>query len=121
MIELAPEARVFISTRPADMRRGFDRLAEDAKAGFGVAPIDGGYFVFLSRKRDKVKILYWDEDGFALWYKRLEAGAFRVEERDGYEKITGVDLKLLLRGMDLGRIKLRKKVSSGVFSERAAY
>jgi transposase len=121
VIELGEEARVFVCTRPADMRRGFDRLAEDAKAFCGVAPIDGGYFVFLSRKRDKVKISYWDDDGFALWYKRLEAGAFRVEERDGYAKITGVDLKLLLRGMELGRIKLRKKVKNGVFSERAAY
>jgi transposase len=73
--------------------------------------------VFLSRCRRKVKILYWDRDGYALWMKRLEAGTFRVEKRaGGYEAITGVDLELLLSGVDFSRIFLRKNAENGVFA-----
>lgn len=112
--------RVYICTAPTDMRKGFDRLAELVRVEAKKNPLDGGLYVFFSRRRDRVKIIYWDRDGFALWYKRLEAGVFRVEERDGFEEVTGVDLKLLLQGMDLKRILLRKEVSSGVYSQPAA-
>ena len=76
----------------------------------------GGVYVFFSRKRDRVKLLYWDEDGYCLWMKRLEAGTFRIELHGGCEEITGVDLKLLLSGMELSRIKLRRDVSKGMYA-----
>ncbi len=69
----------------------------------------GGVFVFFSRSRDRVKLLYWDEDGFALWYKRLEAGVFRVSAESDTGEITGVDLKRLLHGMEPKRIKFLSK------------
>ena len=59
--------------------------------------------------------MYWDRDGYALWYKRLEAGVFKVETRLEYEEVTGVDLVALLSGMDLARIKLRKSVEKGLY------
>ena len=71
----------------------------------------------MSRCRKKVRILYWDRDGYALWQKRLEAGVFKVEALDGYEVITGVDLFALLSGMDLSRIKFRKDAEKGLYSE----
>lgn len=71
---------------------------------------------FFIRRRDRVKILMWDQDGYCLWYKRLEAGTFRIQESEGHEEITGVDLKLLLQGMDLRRIKLRKNAEKGLYT-----
>jgi transposase len=60
--------------------------------------------------------LYWDNDGYALWYKRLEAGSFRIAEGDTTEAITGVDLEALLSGVDLSRIKLKKDVEKGLYT-----
>lgn len=116
MLNIGDSAPVYLYRAPTDMRCGFDRLAELARSQTGKSPLQGGFFVFLCRGRKRVKILYWHEDGYCLWYKRLEAGTFRVETRDGYEELIGVDLKLLLGGMDFRRIKLRKEVIRGVYS-----
>ena len=72
--------------------------------------------MFFGRGRRRVKILLWDRDGYWLLYKRLEAGVFQLETREGYEELTGIDLKLLLEGMELSRIKLRRDVQMGVYS-----
>jgi hypothetical protein len=116
MLSLADGAEVFIHTAPSDMRLGFDRLSEKIRTELQRTPLLGGYFVFLSRNRRKVKILYWDRDGYAMWLKRLEAGSFKVECKDGYETITAIDLKELLSGVELTRIKLRKSAENGLFS-----
>jgi len=99
-----------------DMRCGFDRLAQFIHDRMGRQVLSGGVYVFLSRGRDRVKLMWWDRDGYAVYYKRLEAGTFKVEWNDGSEELTGVDLKLLLSGMDLKRIKLRKNVERGLYS-----
>lgn len=106
---------VYLCTRPVDMRCGFDRLAELAKSELGRNPLRGGLFVFFSRNRRRAKILFWDRDGFWLLYRRLEAGVFHIDVRDGYEEISGVDLKLLLEGVELSRIKLRKEIDKGLY------
>lgn len=117
MISLPEDVPVYLFTTPTDMRKGFDTLSALAQEHTKVSPIAGGLFVFLSRERNKVKVLTWDKDGYVLYYKRLEAGVFRVEEKAGYEEITGVDLSMLLQGMDLKRIKLRKAAEKGIFKE----
>ena len=109
-------ASVYVFRQPCDMRCGFDRLSEYVKAQTKVNPLRGDYFVFLSKSKDRVKILMWEKDGFWLFYKRLEAGTFKVSFCEGYEVITEVDLKALLQGMELERIKLRKSAESGCFS-----
>jgi len=112
-----PEAvSVYLFTQATDMRRGFDRLAALVEAFLQRSVLSGGLFVFFSRRRDRVKILWWDGDGFCLWYKRLEQGTFRVEEREGCEAITGVDLQWLLRGMDFSRIELREQAKKGIYA-----
>ena len=63
--------------------------------------------MFFSRTRDRVRIFYWDRDGYAMWTKRLEAGSFKVEKRDGYEELTAIDLASILEGTELSRIKAR--------------
>lgn len=110
-------APVYLYLGATDMRCGFDRLAAKVHSELSRSVTRGGIYVFLSRCRGRVKILYWDRDGYAVWHKRLEAGTFRVERaRDGYEELTGVDLESLLSGMDISRIKLRKSADSGLFA-----
>jgi transposase len=71
-------ARIYLSTTPTDMRKGFDSLAALVKDFLGQDPLSGHLFLFIGRARDRLKILYWDADGFAVWYKRLEEGTFRL-------------------------------------------
>lgn len=99
-----------------DMRVSFDRLSKLVKEKLGKSVISsGGVFVFFSRCRARAKILYWDKDGYALWYKRLEAGSFKVEKKDEYEVVTSLELRELLSGIELSRIKLRKEAEKGSY------
>jgi transposase len=109
------DAAVYVWQGAADMRAGFERLAALVHEHMQASVLAGGVYVFVSRCRKRVKLLYWDNDGYALWYKRLEAGAFRVEHRAGVEVITGVDLQELLTGMDLSRIRMKKNAENGLF------
>lgn len=116
MKAILPEVPVYIWLGVMDMRVSFDRLSEFVKANFPGGFSRSSLYVFLSRQRDRVKIFYWDRDGYALWYKRLEAGTFKVEQRLESEEVAGVDLERLLEGMDLSRIKLRKNAENGLYS-----
>lgn len=116
MRKIEAQVPVYLWLGRADMRMSFDRLSLLIREKLSRSVIEGGLYVFFSRRRERVKILYWDRDGYALWMKRLEAGVFRVENREGCEEITGVDLAELLAGVELSRIKLRKNVESGVFA-----
>ena len=112
MLRLPSAVRVFICTLPTDMRRGFDALAAMVKQHFAQDPLCGHLFVFRSRSADRMKILSWDRDGFALWYKRLEKGTFRlppaVEGAAGIE-VTSADLLLLLEGVELSSVRRRPR------------
>lgn len=115
------QPRVFLCLSATDMRRSFDRLSQMVSEHMAKEVTAGGIFVFFSRCRSKAKLLYWDNDGYALWYKRLEVGTFKVKLcADGQEEISAVDLKLLLNGMDLSRIKLRDKIHQNVSQKVAA-
>jgi hypothetical protein len=77
--------------------------------------IEGGLYVFFSRSRDRVRIFYWDLDGYATWTKRLEAGSFKIgHDVNGYEVMTAIDLEGILSGMELSRIRVRKTVENGL-------
>jgi transposase len=104
--------RIYLCTSPADMRKGFATLAALVREHLGHDPLSGHLFLFVGRSRDRLKIMYWDTDGFALWYKRLEAGTFRMPAAG--PEATSVELKaselaMLLEGIDLGSIKRRKR------------
>jgi transposase len=114
-MKVSSEVPVYLWQGACDMRCSFDRLSGLVTEHIKSSVIGGGAYVFFSRCRRKVKILYWDQDGFAIWHKRLEAGTYKVEKTDTHEVITAVDLEELLRGTDFSRIKLRKYASNGSF------
>ena len=104
--------RVFLCTSPTDMRKGFDTLAVLVRDELGYDPLSGHLFLFVGRRRDRLKILYWDRDGYALWYKRLEKGTFRmpvVKPDAASIELKASELAMLLEGIDLGSIKRRKR------------
>ena len=112
---LDPGVSVYLWLGRTDMRMSFDRLSRLVQEQLSRSVVAGGVYVFFSRRRERVKILYWDRDGYALWQKRLEAGTFRVENREGCEEISGVDLEELLSGVDLSRIKVRRNAENGLY------
>jgi transposase len=94
------------------MRKGFDTLAVLVREALGGDPLSGQLFLFVGRRRDRLKLLYWDRDGYALWYKRLEAGTYRLPVAgDGAARVelTASELAMLLEGIDLRSIKRRKR------------
>ena len=110
MLSLPPTVRIFLSTAPADLRWSFDRLAAIVRESLGEDPLSGHLYVFRNRREDRVKILYWDRSGFALWYKRLEEGTFRFPTSDTpCVRVDAADLALLLEGIDLRGAPRRKR------------
>lgn len=98
MTPLAHAGRIFLRRGPTDMRKGFDGLSGIVRGELGRDPLCGDLFVFVSRRRDFVKALYWDRDGLALWAKRLERGRF-APRPDGPAEIGRGELALLLEGV----------------------
>lgn len=120
MIGLTIGVKIYLCTQPTDMRRGFDGLSGMAQTLLQQDPLSGHLFVFRNRNRDKLKILYWDQDGLAIWYKRLEQGTFQfpidAKKKDDAKIDTGVEissseLSLLLGGIDLRSVKKRKRLN----------
>ena len=110
------DVRIFLCTTPTDMHYSFDRLMGRVQEVFGQDPLSGHLFLFLNRTRDRLKILFWDQDGFCIWYKRLERGTFPiVKPFDGSEgvELDYAQLVQLLGGLDLrtGRRRRRYRVA----------
>ena len=112
MLSLASTLRIFLAVEPADMRKGFDGLSQLVRDRIAQDPLSGHLYVFRNRRRDRLKILYWDRDGFALWYKRLEKGTFRFPEaRDGRVEVTPGEMAAVLEGIDLTHARRQARYS----------
>jgi len=112
MIHLPASVRVYLCLTPCDMRKSFDSLQTLVREHLELDAFAGHLFVFTSRRKDRVKILYWDRDGFAVWSKRLEEGTYAVPFGEGAEhrrEITAQELGALLSGIDLSTAKRRKR------------
>jgi transposase len=117
MIMLPSAVRIFLCTRPTDLRKSFDGLTGLVQECFGQDPLTGHLFLFLNRRRDCLKILYFDRDGLAIWYKRLEAGTFQrpsTAAGDGDGDGDGVELEpaqlaMILSGIDMRSARQRKR------------
>ena len=110
MINFPPTVRIFLATQPADMRRGFDGLAALTTSVIGQDPLSGHLFVFRNRRGDRLKILYWDRDGLAIWAKRLERGTFRFPDPTGDRlEVTPAEMAAILEGIDLSRARRQNR------------
>ena len=115
MFNLSPSVRIFVSTKPVDMRRSFDGLLELAQSTIRQDPYAGHLFLFRSRRGNLIKALWWDLDGWAIFAKRLEIGTFRFPDvrfvNGEYEpvEIERGDLIMLLEGIDTGQVKREKR------------
>ena len=76
MLAIAGNARIFLFQGSTDLRKGYEGLCQLVAASFKEPVSSGAYFVFINRPRNRIKVLYWDSDGFAIWLKRLETGTF---------------------------------------------
>lgn len=112
MLSLPPSVRVFAARGPTDMRKSFDTLAALVCDVVDEDPQSGHLFVFVNRRRNRLKILWWDRSGYCLLAKRLEHGQFRIydqaSDKEGGFEMKASDLSLLLEGIDLRGAKRRR-------------
>jgi transposase len=112
MLSFSTISSIYLSSRPVDFRKQFDGLCGEVLDYMGKNPQDGSLFVFYNKRRDRMKLLWWQHDGFWLFYKRLEAGTFQVPDNSNEEKgiqLSSDKLQLILSGIDLTSIKRRKR------------
>jgi len=111
MLSLPPSVRLFIARGATDMRKSFDTLAALVIDVVNEDPQSGHLFLFVNRRRDRLKVLWWDRSGYCLLAKRLEQGQFRVFDRadgtPGAFEMSASDLALILDGIDLRGAKRR--------------
>jgi len=111
MFGLSAAVRVYLAAEPADMRKSFDGLFALA-SGLALDPLSGHLFAFVNKRRDRVKVLYWDGDGLAVWAKRLERGTFRIPAAGADRlEMTTAELAALLAGIDLTTARRRVRYS----------
>jgi len=112
MFGLSAAVRVYLAKEPADMRKSFDALSALVRAGLGLDPLSGHLFVFVNKRRDRIKILWWDRDGLAVWAKRLERGTDRIPDAAASRvEMTTAELAALLAGIDLNTARRRARYS----------
>ena len=112
MLSLPPTVRIYLAAQPTDLRKSFDSLAAVVREGLRGDPLSGDIFVFRNKAADRIKLLVWEEDGYAIWYKRLEAGSYRFPSAPGElprVEIRAADLVMLLAGIDLASVKRGKR------------
>jgi len=110
MLSAAATVSIFLCTQPTDMRKGFDGLSGIVRGAFGADPLDGSLFLFVNRRRDRIKILHFDVSGYWLYYKLLEAGTFEVIASEGAcVQIDSTQLAMLLGGVSLVGVRRRKR------------
>ena len=114
MIALPPQIRVFLYRQSTDMRKSFNGLVAIIESELKQDPLSGSLFVFVNRRRDRIKILYWGQTGFCIWYQQLQKGTYQLpvheslDEQDTLE-VTRSQLSLILDGIDLTSARQRAR------------
>lgn len=112
MLSIPGALKIYLATAPVDFRKSHDGLAAIIEQALREDPLSGGLFVFTNKRADRVKLLYWDNDGYALWYKRLEQGTFRFPRAEGESQkltLSAADFQMILSGVDLSSVKRLKR------------
>ena len=115
MLNFSHQTRVFLFLQPVDMRKSFRGLCLLAESGLQEDPASGHWFAFINRRRDRLKLLGWDGQGFWIWYKRLESGLFEkptTAEGQVQMEIDVTQLSLIINGIDLRSAKRRRRYRS---------
>lgn len=106
MLTVSGGTRFYVCERATDMRRSFEGLSYLVKDVLREDPLSGHCFVFFNRTRDKVKVLYFDRTGFAIWYKELQRGTFTQPDK---KEITQTELMCILEGIEIAGIRRKKR------------
>jgi len=112
MISFSPAIKIYLHREPVDMRKSYDGLFGIVKNELAMDVRNGGLFMFINLRRNRVKLMYWDTDGIAIWQKRLERGSLQHPQPQGNSKHLEIDaseLNLLLSGIELSSVKRRKR------------
>jgi len=110
MLSFPSAVKIFLCRRHTDMRKSFDSLAALVRDVIYEDPLGGHIFVFCNRRADRLKLLYWDKDGFAIWYKRLEKGTFSLPQiTDKSCIIDHRQLSMILEGIDISCVRFKKR------------
>lgn len=112
MIHLPASVRVYLCLKPCDMRKSFDGLHALVREHLQLDAFAGHLYLFFSRRKDRLKVIYWDHDGFAIWAKRLEAGCYAIPAAEPGAcrvEMTSEELAALLSGIDLSAVTRRKR------------
>ena len=113
MLTLPASVRIYVAAEPVDLRRGFDGLAAATRSVIGADPMSGHIFVFLNRRRNRIKLLAWDRTGYLLIYKRLERGTFHLPTEPArgcrHVELDAGELGLMLEGVDLRGAQRRER------------
>lgn len=113
MLNFPPSVRIFFCVMPIDMRRSFDTLSEMARTQMGGDPMSGHLFLFRNKAEDCLKVLYWDRDGYAIWYKRLQKGKFALPSSAGSSlEVDATTFSMLLNGLDKKAIKKQSRYAT---------
>lgn len=111
MLTLAGDSRIFVFGESVNMRKSFEGLCAIVEQFLKEEPTSGAFFVFLNRQKNKMKVLYWDSDGFAIWYKRLEKGRFPLKS-SGKIAMNRKEFLMLLEGIIPKRVGTRYSLKS---------
>jgi transposase len=113
MISFSFPPEIYIANRPTDFRKCFDGLCGEIQSYLKANPLNGALFVFYNKRRDRLKMLVWDNDGYWMFYKRLEQGTFEIprgsDSNDSSIIVTSEQLQLMLYGIELSSIRKRKR------------
>jgi transposase len=113
MLSLPPSVRLFVATQPVDGRKGADSLMVIVRDIFGQDPLSGHLFIFFSKRRERIRVVYWDRNGFATWTKRLESGRFRpsfsADGRLTSMPVEAAELALIVEGIELAGARRRRR------------
>jgi transposase len=114
MIAFQSQIRVFLFRLPTDMRKSFNGLIALTESTLKQDPLSGSLFVFVNRRRDRIKILYWGQTGFCIWYQQLQKGTYQLPNQESLEgqqtiEVTRSQLSLILDGIDLSTARQRRR------------
>lgn len=114
MFAISSHVRIYLARDPVDMRKSFHGLTSLTESVLKQDPLSGQLFVFINRRRDRIKVLYWGGTGFCIWYQQLQKGTYQLPKvtaadcEDGIE-ITASQLSMILDGIDLSSVRQRPR------------